>query len=149
MSVARSSGFTASACSRYCARRASSSTAAPRASSSASVKSAPSCRAEAKRGHAPASGGDLGCLRRITHEDRDSTRVAKDEARLLGGQVGIERNVGERRSEAGVVRDGPLRPVFRENGDAIGGLDAELLETEGEPSHALPERAAGDRLIDA
>ena len=48
MSVARSSGFTARARSRYAARRGSVSTAAPRASSSAIVRSAPAWRSAAK-----------------------------------------------------------------------------------------------------
>ena len=57
-------------------------------------------------------------------------RVAQDVLDLPGGQRGIDRDVGAAGGEAGVVGDGPLGPVLRQDRDPVAAPHAQLPEAE-------------------
>ncbi len=65
-----------------------------------------------------------------------NTATAPESQRLystcLGGQRGIDRNVGAAGGEAGVVGDGPLGAILRQDGDPVAWADAQLVQAEAQ-----------------
>ena len=90
---------------------------------------------------------DLRRLHGVADEDRHRAGVVQNVGGLLGGQVRVQRHVGERCRETRVIRERPLRPVLREDRHAVSRLDPQLLQTERDPAHALTDRATRDRRV--
>ena len=84
---------------------------------------------------------DLG-LRRA--EDGDGFRIAEDILGLFGGEGGVHRHIGRPGTQAGVVCEGPFRPILRDNGHLVTGLDPQLPQAQRDRLHALERLAVGN-----
>jgi hypothetical protein len=88
---------------------------------------------------------DLGGLVGVRREDRHGARIAEDVRGLFGGEVRVDRHVGDARRETGEVGDDPLRAVGRENRDAIARAHAERIEPSARAADAVLEHVVRDR----
>ena len=93
-----------------------------------------------QRGQLVAHRGIFSSWCRSETKTGDSAGVAQDVLDLLGGQGGVDRDVGAARGEAGVVGDGPLGPVLRQDRHPVARPDAELQEAEAEVLHLVGDR---------
>ncbi len=83
---------------------------------------------------------ELGCGR---DQHRHGAGVAQDVLDLSGGEGGVDRHVGAAGGEAGVVGDGPLGPVLREDRHPVAAADAQLAAGRGSgPGPARPARGS-------
>ena len=63
---------------------------------------------------------------------------------MVDGLSGINRHVDRAQAEYREVRNRPLRPVLRKQGDAIAGLDSQISESEGHVADALNKSLGGN-----
>ena len=77
-----------------------------------------------ERGQLAPDGRDLGVLGRRGDEDGPGTRVLEQVVNLPGGEGRIDRHVDREGGEGGEIGQGPLGPVFREDGHPVPRGDA-------------------------
>ena len=100
-------------------------TPGPAADSSNAITCASAGRLAAHRQH-------LVQLGRGRDQYRDGAGVAQDVLGLLAGKGGVDRDVGAAGGETGVVGDGPLGPVLREDRHPIAGRTSQLQQAEAQ-----------------
>src|SRR5260370_1264443 len=75
-----------------------------------------------------------------------SRRVARDVFHGVGGQRGVDGDVGGAGTEAGVVGQGPFEPRLSENRHVVTRRDAELAQTQRDRPHPLQRVPVRHRL---
>ena len=123
---------------------------APRARRPSSSSNGEDVRARARprrtrsRGAVPAAARGSRAASRAGRPSTPATATAPESRRmysdLAGGQRGIDRHVGAARGQAGVVGDGPLRPVLGQDRHPVAVAHAQLAQADAGGLDPLGER---------